>query len=678
MKALIQKDLRENLKIALIGLLIFSLLLLQAYQSCFSTLTQLLVGNSAGQISDLQPLLAVSLLTEAAFFCAIFGAGLGWLQTRNEAHRDLWAFLIHRPVTRTDIFLSKTIAGLCLYIFAAGLPLAILIAVVRTPGHVAAPFEWAMVLPSVSIFLTGVAFYFAGLLTGLRQARWFASRCFGLGLAIVASSSVFASSEFWVSLVLIAIAVVVLATAVWGSYQSGGFYRGQPLIGRLALAVALTAGCGVALFVGVGLLFTLVLNPLSHPSSTFSYYQITRDGTIYKLALRDGELFEIVDLNGQPLLDPKTGQQMDRKKFQERAAYGASVSTTLKHRNIQYDLQYDASQFFSIVNITDKTLWYLDRHGKLIGYDGRTRKYIGSLDPHGNDGTLASEPFLQNPNSYFNYSPYNDVPQKLLPTAKTVYQVDFKDRTVKPVFNLTNDDEIGGYGDANASYDDLQAKNFLITTRKAVFLMDSDGRPIFNVPYQPGYFAYPAVTASLLQPTNSFTNIFAVWFHADYQMNRESGWKMPDHILWLAPGQTVTKSTDLAALRRPDDTSWPDKLATALLPPPVHVEFNKKIYNPWNLFSYALAAIGAVISWTLTRRYNFSTKASVGWTLFVFLLGIPGLLALLCVQEWPLREICPHCQKLRTVDRESCEHCEAPFSPPEKNGTEIFAPLTKV
>jgi predicted amidophosphoribosyltransferase len=60
----------------------------------------------------------------------------------------------------------------------------------------------------------------------------------------------------------------------------------------------------------------------------------------------------------------------------------------------------------------------------------------------------------------------------------------------------------------------------------------------------------------------------------------------------------------------------------------------------------------------------------------VFLLGIAGLLTLLCAQEWPARVACPNCKKLRAVDRELCEHCQAPFPPPEKNGTEIFAPLT--
>ena len=61
--------------------------------------------------------------------------------------------------------------------------------------------------------------------------------------------------------------------------------------------------------------------------------------------------------------------------------------------------------------------------------------------------------------------------------------------------------------------------------------------------------------------------------------------------------------------------------------------------------------------------------------MFHLLFGLSGLLAFLSVQEWPTREACPNCQKLRVVDRALCEHCGAPFAPPEKSGTEIFAAL---
>jgi hypothetical protein len=673
MKALIQKDLRENLKVALIGLLIFSLLVIGAYLASAKALTSLLAGTG-WQPGVLQPLLSPLLLSETAFFCAVFGVALGWVQARNEAHRDLWAFLVHRPVTRTEIFWGKSIAGLCLYVLGAGVPLAILVAVVRTPGRVAAPFEWAMVLPLAANFLTGVAYYFAGLLTGLRQARWYASRSFGLAVAIAASVAVISLTEFWQMLILIAIAVVILATAVWGAYQSGGYFQGQPVTGRLALIVAMTAGCGGALFAGVGLLLTLVLAPLLQTSFEFSNYQMARDGTIYRLTYRDNGAVEIVDLNGHPLLDPKTGQKMERNEFQKLRAESGTVSNNPKYRRNRINFR-DCGRFFELLKVADKTLWYLDRHGKLAGYDGGTRKYIGRLNPHSNDGSLTSEPFLEGNN----YNFYNHESQAVMATAKSVYQVDFKSRTTKAVFTLTNDDdEIGGYGVLGISGDHIPTSYLLLTTRKTVRLFDSEVRPISAAPYRPGYFEYPTVSVMFLQPTNSSTTNFAVWFHPDDEMNSKSGWKMPDHVVWLGADYAVLKSVDLPTVRPHVDKSWLEKLAMTLLPPPAHVEFDENIYSPWNVFSFAFAVTCAVIGCLLARRYNFSITAIAGWTLFIFLLGIAGLLGLLCVEEWPARESCPKCKKLRAVDREYCEHCGSPFSPPEKNGTEIFGPLAKV
>jgi hypothetical protein len=110
----------------------------------------------------------------------------------------------------------------------------------------------------------------------------------------------------------------------------------------------------------------------------------------------------------------------------------------------------------------------------------------------------------------------------------------------------------------------------------------------------------------------------------------------------------------------------------------VHVTFDRTICDPWNLLGLAVSVVCAFIGWRLARRHNYSTGAVVGWTALIFVLGVAGLLAFLCVQEWAAREECPNCKKLRAVDRETCEHCGSPFSPPEQNGTEIFGRLTKV
>ena len=97
----------------------------------------------------------------------------------------------------------------------------------------------------------------------------------------------------------------------------------------------------------------------------------------------------------------------------------------------------------------------------------------------------------------------------------------------------------------------------------------------------------------------------------------------------------------------------------------------------WRLVDIAAisAALCAVAGWLIGRRYRLPTHTQLAWALFHLLTGFPGLLAFLCVRDWPAQEPCPACEKPRLVDREHCEHCGADFSPPEKTGTEIFAPL---
>jgi ABC-type transport system involved in multi-copper enzyme maturation permease subunit len=680
MKAIIQKDLRENMKPALIGLAILSFILLQTYQASVTLLAALLPGDVAGGEGSLQPLLSPNLLSEAALFCAIFGAALGFLQSRNEANRDLWAFLIHRPVTRTEIFRGKVIAAVGLYVFGAGLPLLVFVAVVRWPGHVAAPFEWAMVLPLVSIFLSGLGFYFAGLLTGLRQARWYVSRAFGLGLAMIALMGIVYLTEFWQTLLLISVVVLLLATAAWGAYQTGGFYHGQAMAGSLASVVAVTAGCGFVLAAGAGLLGDLILQPLSDHTSVSSYYEMTREGAIYKLTFRNNELVAIEDLNGHPLLDPQTGQNMGRAEFNKHVASVWTAYSRFKYEVKPRSNPQNPMRFFSLISIRDKTFWYLDRHGELTGYDGRTRKYIGRLAPHGDNRPPASEPFLIQPNDIAYYNPYADSSWKMMATAKAVYRVDFRNRDIQSIFAVSNDDEIGAFTSPQGIYNESTPRRFFVTTRKTIYLGDSTGRTILSLPYLPGYSEYPEIQFGSIYATNNgpiMTESLNVWFHPDNQMNKLSGWKMPIHILWLGPDHTVTNRTDLPSIPAPDYHPWPDELATALAPPPAHLVYDNNISSPWNVLCIALAGVSAITGCLLARRYNFSTGAWVGWTLFIFVTGIAGLLGFLCAQDWPARERCPNCRKLRTVDREYCEHCAARFSPPAKTGTEIFEPLVK-
>ena len=686
MKTLILKELRENLKLAVLGLVIFALMLMLEYHDFLNEMKYMMLGGTNLLRGDLlQPLIAPLFHMETGFFCVIFGAVLGWFQIHNERQRDLWAFLIHRPITRTGIFLGKIIGGLVLYVLVAGLPLVCFIGWALTPGHVAAPFEWAMLRLTAAFFLLGIVSYFAGMLTSLRQARWYVSRAFGLGVTMIVFVMVVNALHFWQAVVFILIGGAILATAVWGGFHSQGFYRSQPAGGKLALIGTLALG---SLVVTLSAAFLLAL--LSQRTYRWSNYQMTKDGAIYKVTQENGKPPEIVGLDDKPLLDPKTGRMTELPDFNRRVC-------TLKQTNPDFGDRIhnrrllDRTYYLLIFwRATPDTLWYYwSRYGRLVGYDKTTRRFVGSLGPDGFSKDSARTGF----HSDIQPNIYEEVTGRILNDAQAVYEPDLEHRTTKTLFTATNENCAAALFATNASRTtigavrEVQLNGFdwdytIVVTRCFVRLLTLDGKVVWQVAYKPGYPDYNHIKVSLLEPTNQF----ALWIGPSWQAQEKAGGKLPTCVTWLDMNGSVLKSADLPELSyHPHEYSREEKLICMSVPPVLLVM--PPLFDadagpwpatiPWVLVRYSLMAalVCIPIGWWLGRRYQFSLKAHLAWTVFYLLWGIPGLLTCLCVQEWPAREACPNCKKLRTVDREHCEHCGAAFAPSEKNGTEIFEPL---
>ena len=91
------------------------------------------------------------------------------------------------------------------------------------------------------------------------------------------------------------------------------------------------------------------------------------------------------------------------------------------------------------------------------------------------------------------------------------------------------------------------------------------------------------------------------------------------------------------------------------------------------LWSLLASAVTAFVVWMIGRRYAFSGRWVLSWS-FVALVGGPTALVLLWLTtDFPTREKCSRCGKMRVVDRDRCEHCGAEAHRPEMDGTEVFA-----
>lgn len=650
MITIICKELRENLKLAV---------------PVFLVLTALLMFASWDGWGTAPP--EEGLLRITSVIYAVFGAALGWLQIHHERPRDLWAFLVHRPITRTGIFFAKIIAGLLLYAVSVSLPMVGYIIWVQVPGNVGAPFEWAMVVPDCGCFVLGIVWYLAAMLTSLSQARWYASRglplaaAFPLHAITLAFPGLLIYSQFDFALLLPG---ALLATAVWGSVRTDASYQGQPVPAKAALATVLAWGSTVVIVLAI-----VFLAAVFHQREDSQYYAVTKDGGVFHVTTRNSYPAIITDLAGARLKDPNTGRDMDLEEFNKLVCDGQSIPVDLAAPpQALQNLGEPPQQYFYLTwRYVDDILWYWTRHGRLVGYDKHTRRYVASLGPQGLANTFPG------PKDRFLRPTHvgNQITPRTLATTSALYEMDLRNRSTKCVFTAPENDRIGGTLDVSNN-------RTVVVSKQSIQLLTADGKSLWHVPHDAEYRQPTFIKVFLLEATNQY----ALWIDSPQLQSQKLEGKIGRQMVWVSADRGVVRRTELppADPPRAGDAVW-DKLFSFFVPPefpfikPLLFRFALlHVQIQWNLVRIGLVGAGlcVAVGWLIGSRYHFSAQTKLAWAVFHFFAGFPGLLALLCVYEWPAREVCPNCKRLRIVDREQCEHCGADFAAPKKDGTEIF------
>jgi hypothetical protein len=664
-KALIQKEIRENVKLAVVGLLVGFVLLLLTAQLQLTIARALASGRmGAGDFDMLQPLASPVFNTGVNFFCAIFGAILGWVQIHNERHRDLWGFLVHRPVTRTDIFLGKALSGLGIYFCVAAVPLLCFVLWLRFFSPRVAPFEWAMIQSSLVSLVAGIAYYFAGMLTSIRQARWYASRGLALLFALVISGFTLEVPSFWVAAMGGLLGAGFLALAVWGAFHvHGADSAPQPLLARLALSASLAGGAFLAATVLTGILINSTFYSAGPPD--YSYWSMTKNGDVYKItgSPRSG-VRQIVDLEAKPLMDPATGQPMDFMAFNRLNSRHIGLWPVPEAQGAHWRSYRHRSRFFLAWDVTADTAWYFWRtYGRLVAFDVRNHQIVGSLGPDGFvPGSRPGGPGFLSPAGY---NPTMRV--RTLRTHTGVYAVDLAKRAVKPFFTATADDPILASEDVLLNSYDWDYT--VIVTRRSVQLLRPNAELVWKTPHDVSGSSPAMVQVYFLEPPGQF----ALWKVPDTKENSES----PIEASWLSSDKGITKTVELPrAGMKQADLGWQHRLSNVLLPA---VSVIERRPLDWAVVAVALAAAILIyiplVCW-LGNRYALPLSSRLAWAAFTLPAGFPAFVAFLSTHDWPARKQCAACGKLRVVDREKCEHCDADFPPSKAIGTEIFEPLT--
>ena len=177
--ALVYKEFRETLPIALVGLALLMLVALDAMG--YSPVPDLLGGRFVGVI----PFLG----NQDQFFgrfnmaAGLLAIALGFWHSLGDFWGEAHLFLLHRPVSRRTVYVTKLVMGLVAYLLCAAVPVLVYALWAATPGTHASPFEWSMTLPSWGAWFSAATVYLGAFLAGLRPAAWIGTRLAPLAAA---------------------------------------------------------------------------------------------------------------------------------------------------------------------------------------------------------------------------------------------------------------------------------------------------------------------------------------------------------------------------------------------------------------------------------------------------------------------------------------------------------------
>jgi ABC-type transport system involved in multi-copper enzyme maturation permease subunit len=119
------------------------------------------------------------------FVSVVFAAALGFRQSAWESARGTYLFLLHRPLLRQHIFLTKLAVGGGLLLLCSSLPILLYATWAAVPGNHAGPFFWSMTEGAWRLAILMPLLYLGAFLSGLRPARWFGTRLLPLAASLV-------------------------------------------------------------------------------------------------------------------------------------------------------------------------------------------------------------------------------------------------------------------------------------------------------------------------------------------------------------------------------------------------------------------------------------------------------------------------------------------------------------
>ena len=143
MKALAFKELRELRGIAAAALVCYLGLVVNLMGA---KLLNVVPGVARG--TDEVPFTGTDYVTPFSLISGVFAVALGFRQSAVESASGTFLYLLHRPLPRDEIMLTKLASGLAVFFVCASFPVVAYGVWAAIPGHHPSPFEWSMTAPA--------------------------------------------------------------------------------------------------------------------------------------------------------------------------------------------------------------------------------------------------------------------------------------------------------------------------------------------------------------------------------------------------------------------------------------------------------------------------------------------------------------------------------------------------
>jgi hypothetical protein len=641
-----------------------------------------ILWGAAGRMVENFESSAAPMLNIAAICGPIAALIVGFAQHIRESRPDRLGLLLHRPVARSTLFWCKTAAGLGLCVPALALPVLAAYWWASNPANVPQPFTWSMLLAPLADILSGVPYYFAGILVAQRMdARWYGARLLPVAAPIVASVAEVIAPTFGWALLWSGLATLLLALAARGQFVGAGQYGPMKPVARGAFGGAIFAALMLLLVVGLGLLAGL-LEPSSYQTTySQSLDMYLADGTPVHAESQTGKPYRITDFSGRAVAGDPTKMLWSPQP----------VQGDMDLRRGYYSRFHEPGYYFIrafMTGTTDSVIWYAANNGGnyFVGFGDRNNRYAGVLGADGLEaGAAVPLRALARPLHGVRASAKGDA---VISAGDTIYRLT-GNLKFAPLWHMDGPIlKLGQFYGARLPRDNPPAYVMAATANEIAVL--EPGEP-------------PKVLFRYALPDAERWHISALRFESTgqflvtlrpRQMSAE-GQPLSARALYLHPDGTLDHELALPGerqeyVRTPTAADVVPKYVYPPLAPPVvfhglepALRWLGPNFQPSDLSlmtdtrATILNGIGALMSaaamHVLLRRRRLAASQIWLWTILTLATGPLGILLRLCTSGLPVTAACPHCATRHPLTDTHCPACgTAPATPP-RNGSEVFA-----